>query len=131
MSQINVYDDAHRLARALQATPEFVAFRLSAARLKGEPASLEMLRDFRRRQFELQAKALQGQDIAPEEEERFERLAEIIASHAVVASFLQAEYALSRLLGDIQKIIGDAIDVDLGVDEPASPKESEVPDEEA
>ena len=120
MSQVNVYDDAHRLARGIQASPEFISFRLAAARLKAEPSSLEMLRDFRRRQFELQAKALQGEEIPAEEQERFERLSEILASHAVIAAFLQAEYTLSRLLGDIQKIIADAVDVDLDPDEPAT-----------
>ena len=117
MSQVNVYDDAHRLARSIQASPEYVNFRLAAARLKGEKSSLEMLRDFRRRQFELQAKALQGQEISIEEEEQFERLSEILASHTVIAAFLQAEYTLSRLLGDIQKILADAVDVDLGLEE--------------
>ena len=113
MSQVNVYDDAHRLARSIQASPEYVDFRLAAARLKAEKSSLEMLRDFRRRQFELQAKALQGEEIPAEEEERFERLSEILASHAVIVAFLQAEYTLSRVLGDIQKVIADAVDVDL------------------
>jgi len=120
VSQVNVYDDAHHLARSIQASPEFISFRLTAARLKAEPSSLEMLRDFRRRQFELQAKALQGEEIAAEEQERFERLSEILASHVVIAAFLQAEYTLSRLLGDIQKIIADAVDVDLDPDEPAT-----------
>ena len=120
MSQVNVYDDAHHLARSIQASPEFISFRLAAARLKAEPSSLEMLRDFRRRQFELQAKALQGEEIPAEEQERFERLSEILASHVVIAAFLQAEYTLSRLLGDVQKIIADAVDVDLDPDEPAT-----------
>lgn len=113
MSQANVYDSAHRLASSIKASPEYADFRLAAAKLKSERSSMEMLRDFRTRQFELQSRMLQGQDVSDEEQEKLEQLSEIVTSHAIVSAFLQAEYKLSRLLGDIQKIIADAVEVDL------------------
>ncbi len=113
MSQVNVYDSAHRLAASIKASPEYADFRLAAARLKAERTSLEMLRDFRTRQFELQSRMLQGQEISEDEQAKLDQLSEIVASHAVISAFLQAEYKLSRLLGDIQKIIADAVEVDL------------------
>ncbi len=117
MSQVNVYDNAHRLASSIKACPEYADFRLAAARLKAEKSSLAMLRDFRTRQFEIQSKLLQGQDVPADEQERLEQLSEIVGSHAIIAAFLQAEYRMSRLLGDIQKIIAGAVEVDLGDDD--------------
>lgn len=113
MSVTNVYDQAHLLARSIKASAEYANFRLAAARLEAEKSSLAILRDFRRRQFELQSRLIRGEEVDAAEQERFARLSDIISSHVVISAFLQAEYVLSRLLGDIQKIIADAVDVEL------------------
>jgi len=114
MSGANVYDQAHLLANALKGSREYADFRLATARLKSEQSALDMMRDYRRRQFELQSRLLQGEEISEEEQERFAALTELVASHGIIAEFLRAEYGLSRLLGDIQKILSDAVEVDLG-----------------
>jgi cell fate (sporulation/competence/biofilm development) regulator YlbF (YheA/YmcA/DUF963 family) len=114
MSQANVYDNAHLLAQALRGSREYADFRLAAARLQGEKSALGMMRDFRGRQLEMQARLLQGEEVSPEEQERFATLSDLVTSHVIIAGFLRAEYGLSRLLADIQKIIADAVDVDLG-----------------
>jgi cell fate (sporulation/competence/biofilm development) regulator YlbF (YheA/YmcA/DUF963 family) len=122
VSETNVYDQAHLLASAVKSSREYADFRLAAARLKGEKSALEIMRDYRGRQFELQSRLLQGQEISDEEQDRFAQLSEVIAGHAVITEFLRAEYGLSRLLGDIQKILSDAVEVDLGGDGEAEDK---------
>lgn len=112
MSVTNVYDQAHLLARSIKASPEYADFKLASARLEGEKSSLAVFKDFRRRQFELQSRLMRGEDVDSAEQERFAKLSDIVSSHAVISTFLQAEYSLSRLLGDIQKIIAEAIEVE-------------------
>lgn len=112
MSQPNVYDQAHVLARAVKASPEYTSYRLAAAGLDSSKSAREMLRDFRRRQFELQSRLLQGEEISEAEQERFGKLSELVSGHPIVTSFMQAEYHLSRLLSDIQKIIADAVEIE-------------------
>jgi cell fate (sporulation/competence/biofilm development) regulator YlbF (YheA/YmcA/DUF963 family) len=113
MSATNVYDHAHLLARSIKGSPEYADFKLASARLQAEKSSLAVFRDYRRRQFELQSRLLRGEDVDSGEQERFAKLSDIVSSHAVISAFLQAEYSLSRLLGDIQKIISEAIEVEM------------------
>ncbi|MDP2872498.1 MAG: YlbF family regulator [Bacillota bacterium] len=113
MSVSNVYDQAHLLARSIKASPEYADFRLASSRLEGEKSSLAVFRDFRRRQFELQSRLFRGQEVDEAEQERFAKLSDIVSSHPVISAFLQAEFTLSRLLGDIQKIIAEAVDIEL------------------
>lgn len=128
MSQpANVYDQAHRLAHSLQSSREYADYRLAAARLGAEKGAREMLRDYRRRQFELQSRLMQGQEVSPADQERFAKLSDLVGSHAIITEFLRAEYGLSRLLADIQKIIAGAVEaVDLGdAEDPEDPEDSE------
>ncbi len=113
MSVTNVYDQAHLLARSIKASPEYADFRLASSRLEGEKSSLAVFRDFRRRQFELQSRLFRGQEVDEAEQERFAKLSDIVSSHPVISAFLQAEFTLSRLLGDIQKIIAEAVNIEL------------------
>jgi len=119
----NVYDQAHALASSLKASSEYADYRLALARLQAEPGTLGIFRDFRKRQFQLQSRLLQGEEIPPEERERFTQLSEIIGQHGPIADFLAAEFRLSRLLGDIQRIISDAVELTPGFE----PQEPEAP----
>ena len=113
MSDGAVYDQAHALAATLKRSSVYADLRLVAARLKAEKASLDMLRDFRKRQFGLQSRLLQGEEISDEDKQQFEQLSEIVAGHAVISEFLRAEYNVSRLLADVQRILSDAVGDDL------------------
>ncbi len=73
-----------------------------------DSAAREMLIDFRKEQFRLQKQKLSGLEIAPEQGEKLERLFEVLNLNLTVKRFLDAEFRFSRLIGDIQNIIGEA-----------------------
>lgn len=120
----NVYDQAHLLASSLKESPEYAEYLLALTGLKSQKQTLGIFRDFRKRQFQFQSRLLQGEEIPEEERERFRRLSELIADHGPISAFLAAEYRLSRLLGDIQKIIADAVELSLDDGEEEAAEES-------
>lgn len=64
-----------------------------------------MLLDFQKKQFKLQAMAISGQEITEEEKENFDKLSEIIKLNKDIQKYLDAEYRMSVMLADIQKIL--------------------------
>ncbi|MHB9146787.1 MAG: YlbF family regulator [Symbiobacteriia bacterium] len=109
---VNPYDAAHNLARALRESDEYQHFADLRKQAETEPGTKEMLDDFHRRQFELQAAQLMGREPDKEALEQAQRLAETLNQHPRAAAYFQAEMRLAQLLADVQKIIGEAVEVE-------------------
>jgi len=105
---MNAYDAAHALARALRESAELKNFQEAQALLKNDPSAREMLMDFRKQQLNLQRQKLAGLEIAPEQEDKLEKLSQIIHMNLTIKRFLEAEYRVGVLLQDIQRIIAEA-----------------------
>lgn len=114
---MNPYDAAHILAKALRESPEFKELKEAQANLKADSSALNMLTDFRQEQFAVQKQQFSGLEVAPAQQEKLEKLFEVINLNTLIKNFLQAEYRAAVLLQDVHKIIGEAtgeiIDPDL------------------
>lgn len=110
---VNPYDIAHNLARVLKESQENQAFQAAKAKIKERPSAEKMIADFHKRQMELQAQVLQGQKLTPEQEQGIQKLYEVLSQDPDVREYLVAEQRLGRLLSDIYKIIGEAVDADV------------------
>ena len=118
---MNPYDLANNLAGAIRRAPEYAAFKEAQNVIKQDAGALEMLTDFRRQQLQLQKQQLAGLEIAPEQQEKLQKLSEILSMNLTIKRYLEAEYRLTILMHDIQKIVlepfGELIDpalLDLG-----------------
>lgn len=105
---MNVYDAAQVLSKALKESTELKNFQEAQLRLKNDSSAREMLMDFRKEQFNLQRQQLSGLEIAPQQEEKLERLGQVITLNLTIKQFLEAEYRAGVLLQDVQKIIAEA-----------------------
>ncbi|MGB4442874.1 MAG: YlbF family regulator [Dethiobacteria bacterium] len=108
VNPVNPYDAAHILAKALKESPEFKGYSEAQKLLANDSAACEMLLDFRKEQFRLEKQKLSGLEVAPEQIEKLEKLFEVLNLNLTVKRFLDAEFRFSRLIEDIQKIIGEA-----------------------
>jgi len=105
---MNPYDAAHALARALRESAEFKEMKEAQAELKADQTAYKMLLDFRKEQLNLQKQVLSGIEVSKEQEEKVDRLSQIVNMNTTAGRFMQAEYRAAVLLQDIQKIIGEA-----------------------
>ncbi|MDN5276937.1 MAG: hypothetical protein PWR01_902 [Clostridiales bacterium] len=110
---MNVYDKAHELARALSASKEYRDYKAAKEKIYQDEANKKMLKDFKKRQFQLQAAFLSGKQPDEQELDRFKKLSELIQHSPDISNFLQAEYRLNTLMSDIYKILSEAVDMDL------------------
>ena len=107
---MKVYDEAHRLARELAASKEYRNLIEARKKLKNDSKTEDMVKDFRMKQFELQAAQLTGQEGIAEKEEKLQQLYTVISANSLAREVLEAEHNFNRLYTDIQKIINEAIE---------------------
>lgn len=127
---MNPHDAAHALAKSLRESADFKELKDAQAALKADQPSRGMLLDFRKEQLEIQKQQLSGVEVAPEREEKLEKLYEVINMNNTIKRFLQAEYRVAVLLRDIHKIIGDATEEIIDSELMALPEDNADPNEE-
>lgn len=108
---MNIHDYAHQLARALKNSDEFRQYKRLQGEVQKSPQLKQMIDDFHKRQIELQAAQISGQTMDASKTEQLQKLYEIIAKDPLAAEFLHAEMRFSQLIGDVYKIIGEAVDM--------------------
>ncbi|HHY05669.1 MAG TPA: YlbF family regulator [Clostridia bacterium] len=107
-----IYDQAHKLARAIRASSEYRDLKAAQKQLEKNEESQKVLHDFQAKQFEIQTLQMLGQEVSLEKKEEFEKMSEVLQFHPTVQDYLQAEYRMIKIMGDIQKIITDALGLD-------------------
>lgn len=106
---MNVYDEAHNLARALKESDEYKQYAdLKAAASQNEELAA-MLNDFQSKQFEIQAKQMMGEELGPEMMEQVQSLYQILMKDPLAAQYVQAELRFSMLVNDVYRILGEVV----------------------
>ncbi|RCW49201.1 YlbF family regulator [Halanaerobium sp. MA284_MarDTE_T2] len=110
---MSVYDIARRLERKIKDSDEYQEYTELRKKVMGKKGSREMLLDYQNLMMELQTKQLSGQEISEEEKEKLNNLNNFIEINNNVKKYLEAEYKLSVMLNDLQKIIFS--DIEIGI----------------
>ena len=110
---MNVYNEAHNLASALKECDEYKTYKELKDKLDAQPELSKAVNDFMGKQFEIQMKQMQGQEVTEEETSKIGQLYGIIMSDPLCAEYMQAEMRFSLMMNDVYKIIGEACGLSL------------------
>ncbi|EGW38361.1 YlbF family regulator [Desulfosporosinus sp. OT] len=102
-------DLAHELARTLKESNEFKQFLKSKEKVKSDASNHKMLREFQLKQWEIREAQMLDQEISEEKQQELERLYSLVSINPTAREYLEAEFEVSRMVNDIQRIIGEAI----------------------
>ena len=106
----NIYDQAHVLAKTLKASPEYTNYLAVKAKVDTKPELADMLNDLQEKSIAVQAQQMMGGGAAdPEAMAQIQNLYGILMRDPLAMEYLQAEFAFSRMVSDVYKIIGDAV----------------------
>ena len=110
---MNVYNEAHSLARAIRESEEFKQYESMKKSVAQNPGLTEMLNDFQARQFEMQARHMMGE--APDQGagDYIQELYGIMMKDPLSAQYLQCEVRFSMMMNDVYKILGEVVGVGL------------------
>ena len=110
-----IYDKANELARLIQESAEYKAYKELKDKLYADDKTKALLTEYKKHQFEAQAAYLSGREPDAEAMEHLKKLGEVLQFNREVTEFFSAEYRFNTMIGDIYKIIGEACDIDLGL----------------
>ncbi|MDR3584301.1 MAG: YlbF family regulator [Desulfosporosinus sp.] len=102
-------DLAHELARTLTESVEFKQFLKSKEKVKSDEGNHKMVREFQLKQWEIREAQMLDQEISEEKQQELERLYSLVSLNPTAREYLEAEFEVSCMVNDIQKIIGEAI----------------------
>ena len=107
-----IYDNARRLAEELKNSEEYRAYGAAKERAFANEATRNLIGEYHKLQMKAQANAISGEK-NDELLQKLQKLGEVLQFDADAANFLMAEYRLNTMLGDVYKILAEAIDIDL------------------
>lgn len=107
--EMSIYETAQLLAQQIKESDEYRAFRVAKELMKAEEGQYKMIQDFQIKQFEIQQAHLFQLDISEDKQQELERLYSLLSLNPAARNYLEAEFRVSRMINDVQKIIGEAI----------------------
>lgn len=106
---MNVYDEAHNLARAIKESNEFMEFDRMRKEVEQDNDVSAMLGELQKLQIEFQTAQMTGNQPDQDMISRMQSLSTMLATKPLAARFMQTEAAFSVMMNDVFKIIGEAV----------------------
>ena len=106
---MNVYDEAHGLARAIKESNEFKEFDRMRKEVEQDADVSQMLGELQKLKIELQTAQMTGNQPDADMMSRMQSLSTMLATKPLAAKFMQTEAAFSVMMNDVFRIIGEAV----------------------
>lgn len=107
---MDVFKQAHLLAQTIQESDEYQKYAEAKEKLQQDESNANMLQEFRRRQLEVQIAQISGEE-TDGNQEQLEHIYQVMSMNPLVNEFLTAEYRFARMMTDVQKILGEDLDL--------------------
>ena len=105
---MNVYNEAHNLAKSIKKSEEFKQYDALRKQIEANEELNNMIKGFEKKQLELQAKQLMGEDPG-DMTQAVNELTQIVIKNPMAAQYLQAQMRFTLMMNDVYKILADAI----------------------
>jgi len=102
---INIYNDINALEATFRKTPEFEALQAAVEVVKNDEEALNVFKNFRKIQIELQKKQLAGEDLLEDELVYAQKAAQLAQQNEKISAMLEAEMTLSKVIEEVNRIL--------------------------
>ena len=106
---MNVYDEAHSLAKAIKESNEFKEFDRMRKEVDADKETSDMLKELTELQMQLQTAQMVGQQPDKDVFARFQSLNTMAMTKPLAMQYMQAQFALATMMNDVFGIVGEAI----------------------
>ena len=108
-----VYDTAKLLANEMKNSVEYRENADAKERAMENASTRSLIEEYNRLQILAQAAMIAGEQNG-ESMQKLQKIGELLQFDRDASAYLMAEFRLKRMLGDVYKILAEAVDVDLG-----------------
>ncbi|WP_336637079.1 YlbF family regulator [Lysinibacillus fusiformis] len=102
---VNIYNDINALEATFRKTPEFEALQAAVEVVKSDEEALNVFKNFRKIQIELQKKQLAGEDILEDELVYAQKASQLVQQNEKISAMLEAEMKLSKVIEEVNRIL--------------------------
>ncbi|MEK5233259.1 YlbF family regulator [Lysinibacillus sp. FSL K6-0232] len=102
---INIYNDINALEATFRKTSEFETLQAAVEVVKNDEEALNVFKNFRKIQMELQKKQLAGEDLLEDELVYAQKAAQLAQQNEKISAMLEAEMALSKVIEEVNRIL--------------------------
>ncbi|MFD4492356.1 YlbF family regulator [Lysinibacillus fusiformis] len=102
---VNIYNDINALEATFRKTPEFEALQAAVEVVKSDEEALNVFKNFRKIQIELQKKQLAGEDLLEDELVYAQKASQLVQQNEKISDMLEAEMKLSKVIEEVNRIL--------------------------
>lgn len=110
---MNVYDQAHALARSLRESQEYVEYMSLKDKAYADETNRALLDEYKRLQYRMQLAVASSQRMDEDDLQRMQKIAALLQFNPDASAYLLAEFRFQKMLADIYKILADVAGIDL------------------
>jgi len=110
---MNVYDQAHALARSMKESEEYIEFARLREKAYEDETNRALLDEYKRLQYRMQLFVASGKRMDEDDLQRMQKIAALLQFNPDASAFLLAEFRFQKMLADIYKILADVAGIDL------------------
>ena len=103
-----IMQNAESLASLLKQSKEFNQYLTAKEKLEQDEYNISILKEMKKQELHMRMSDLMGEGII-NTEELLEEMYMALSLNPIVSEYLNAEYSLNRLLGELQKIFGNTL----------------------
>jgi len=107
-----VYDTAKLLASEMQNSVEYREYNKAKARAMENNTTRALIDEYNKLQIRSQAAMIAG-DKESDSLKKLQKIGELLQFDSDASAYLMAEFRLKRMLGDVYKVLAEAVDIDL------------------
>ena len=104
-----VYDEANKLAKAIQESKEYIEYKQARESLASQPEMKAKIEEFEKTRYEVQILSFQGEKQDEEKMKKLQELYQILMQDEKVKAYFDIEVRFNIMLADINKIISEAV----------------------
>lgn len=108
-----VYDTAKQLADELKSSGEYAEYAAARERAMENGTTRSLIEEYGKLQIKAQAEVVAGETNGAALQ-KLQKIGELLQFDADASAYLMAEYRLKSVLGDVYKILAEAVGIDLG-----------------
>ncbi|WP_125591009.1 YlbF family regulator [Companilactobacillus jidongensis] len=106
---MNIYDSANSLEQDLRKTTEVADLKLAFEAVKANDLAFKLFDKVQNKQFELQQKQMQGQEITDDDIEAMRQLTDQLQNYDEIKNLMDKEQKMNSMMEELNKIISKPI----------------------
>ncbi len=113
MNEVNPYDKAHELARAIKGSDAYRNYVNAKGLIDNNPEAKEQILALRQRQMEINRAQIMGEDLSNEKVQEMALEFAKLNRSVEIAEFFKCEGVFIQVYNDLMEIIHKAVEMDL------------------